>query len=73
MSEVASADPAVKKAAVASLSALSEADVRKMCVDRDIEVTHLKSKAIMNIAIIEHEEASLRYWRMRWIRQSMTR
>ena len=37
VSEVASADPAVKKAAVAKLSALPEVDMCEMCGERGID------------------------------------
>ena len=56
-SEVAITDPVVKKAAVSHLSALTAADVREMCAERGIDVTNLRSKAMMNVAIIDHEEA----------------
>ena len=56
VSEVVSADPAVKKAAVVNLSALPAADLREMCGERGIEIANLKSKAMMNVSIIEHEE-----------------
>ena len=37
------------------------AAVRKMCADRGIEMTNLKSKCMMNTAIIEHEAVRVKH------------
>ena len=55
-SELASGDPTIKKAAVASLAALSDEEVRKLGVQRGLDVTKYKARSRMNVAIIAHEE-----------------
>ena len=56
VSEVVSVDPVVKKASVTNLSVLPGADLREMCEERVIKMVNLKSQAMMNVVIIEHEE-----------------